>query len=107
MTVGDLLSDYGLTVFRDFAYKFKDLRRILERDASYVTVFAPTNAAFLALPAAEVAKMKNNENYLKLVLKHHISPGDHEINRRGYMELQSMANYPIVLRSFGGVRTLN
>ena len=104
LTVGDLLTENGLTVFRDFAYKFKDLRRILEKDASFVTVFAPTNEAFFGLSEAETAKMESNENYLRQVLKHHISPGDHVTSKQGYTELQSMANYPVILRSYGGVR---
>ena len=104
MTVADLLTINNLTVFRDFAYKFQDLRSMLERGASYVTVFAPTNNAFFTLPAVEAARMKSNKNYLRLMIKNHIVPGDHEISNLGYTELQSMANYPVILRSFGGVR---
>jgi len=36
------------------------------------------------------------------MIKNHIIPGDHEISNLGHTELQSMANYPVILRSFGG-----
>ena len=106
MTVGELLLSYGLTLFYGFANKFEDIRKRLDTDASYVTVFAPTNEAFGLLSNAEKAKITGNDNYLRLVLKHHISLGEHKVIDSGYGEIKSMADYPVILRAFEHVRRL-
>ena len=104
MTLSDLLTINGLTAFRDFAYKFVDIREILENDATFVTVFAPTNGAMFALPSEEISKMRDDDKYLRQVLKHHIAPGDVTVTSVGFKEIQTMAKYPIIIRSFENVR---
>ena len=42
-----------------------------------VTVFAPNNEAFKALPAATLEALSKNPAELQAVIKHHIVPGTH------------------------------
>lgn len=48
-------------------------------NAGPLTVFAPTNAAFDALPAGTVENLLKPENHEKLayILKHHVTPGNY------------------------------
>ena len=66
-------------------------------NAGPITVFAPNNAAFGALPAGTVAELVKPENKAKLsrIIKYHASPGNYQGNlfRNGQKLYQASGHY--------------
>ena len=79
-------------------------------NAGPLTVFAPTNAAFAALPAGTVEDLLKPENKAKLakIIKFHASPGNYQGNllKNGQRLFQASGDY-VKVKKEGGKTTVH
>lgn len=70
-----------------------------------LTVFAPTNAAFNALPAAQLDALLQDKCKLAEVLKHHVISGSMSENSlRSTSRVQSLADFPLLIDTSSGTK---
>jgi uncharacterized surface protein with fasciclin (FAS1) repeats len=83
-----------------------DLERTLSGDGPF-TVFAPTNAAFDALPPGSLNALLANKTALTSVLTYHVVPGSYLSTRIASMSslptVQGMP-LPVIIQPQGGIR---
>lgn len=72
-----------------------------------VTVFAPTNEAFKALPAATLEALSKNPEELRMVLKHHVVPGLHtQASISGAVMMSTIADTKLPVSKAGDFLTV-
>ena len=72
-----------------------------------VTVFAPSNEAFKALPAATLEALSKNPDELRMVLKHHVVPGRHpQASVSGAVMMSTIADTKLPVSKAGDFLTV-
>ena len=71
------------------------------------TVFAPSNEAFKALPAATLEALSKNPDELRMVLKHHVVPGRHpQASVSGAVMMSTIADTKLPVSKAGDFLTV-
>ncbi|MEK8084931.1 fasciclin domain-containing protein [Aquabacterium sp. A3] len=72
-----------------------------------MTVFAPTNEAFKALPSATLEALSKNPDELRKVLKHHVVPGVHtQASIQGAVMMSTVADTKLPISKAGDYLTV-